>query len=131
LADILQTPPFKFLLVVFNKSVERHSKKVFPLCTTRLQANERFHQYGLNHRAAIIMETLAMFYNSEEKEVGMGKPDKWITQAGKIIRKQNLWISARENSLLKMQLRSGIKKFNSGVKFDHSSSKTRVPAVPS
>ena len=24
-------------------------------------------------------ETLAMFYNREEKEVGMGTPDKWIT----------------------------------------------------
>ena len=36
--------------------------------------------------------------------------------------KQNLWISASENSLLKIQLRSGIKKFNSGVKFDLSSS---------
>jgi hypothetical protein len=43
-------------------------------------ANERFHHYGLNHRAAMIdMETLAIFYNSEEKEVGMGTPDKWIT----------------------------------------------------
>jgi hypothetical protein len=33
-----------------------------------------------NHRAAMIMEeTLAMFYNREEKEVWMGTPDKWIT----------------------------------------------------
>ena len=36
-------------------------------------------------------------------------PDKWITGM-KIIRKQNLWISARENSLLKIQL-SSMKEF--------------------
>ena len=33
--------------------------------------------FSLYHRAAIIMETLTMFYNSEEKEVGMKHtPDK-------------------------------------------------------
>ena len=85
----MQTPAFKFLLVVFNKSVELlHSKKVFPHKVTVKTAkvhqgdsrHERFQHNGLNHRAAMILETLAMFYNSEEKDVGMKQPpDKCIT----------------------------------------------------
>ena len=35
---------------------------------TRGKLNQGF---GLYHRAAMIMETLTMFYNREEKEVGM------------------------------------------------------------
>lgn len=104
------------LLVVFNKSVELHSKKVFPSNLTVKTANtlsykfitettgyDMFQHYDLKytdlinlnyiptggkvykgfslyHRAAMIMETLTMFYNSEEKEVEKKHtPDKWIT----------------------------------------------------
>ena len=55
------------------------------------------------HRAAVVMETFTMFYNRGEKEVGM----EWIT-GRKNNKKQNFRISVRENSLLKMQRKSGI-----------------------
>ena len=35
--------------------------------------------FSLYHGVAMILETLPMFYSSEEKEVGMEHtPDKWI-----------------------------------------------------
>merc|ERR1719154_319033 len=98
-----RNPKVRFLLVVFNKSVEVHSKRVFPPNVTVKTANalsfkfvtetlgrERFQGFSLKytdliqynyvpsgnklykgfsryHRAAMIMETLSTFYNSEEE----------------------------------------------------------------
>ena len=82
--------PIKFLLVIFNKSVERNSNVMVKTAyksykfITETAGYDRFKHYGLkytdlihlnyipiSHRAAMIMETLTMFYNSEEKEVGI------------------------------------------------------------
>jgi hypothetical protein len=113
------TTAIKFMLVVFNKSVELlHSKKVFPHKVTVKTANalsyksQRQH-YGLNHRAAKIMETLAMFCNSEG--VGMEHtPDKWITD-----RKNNKEAKPLDFSKRKFLVEDAAKLHE------------RVPAVPS
>jgi hypothetical protein len=76
----------------------------------------------------MIMETLTMLYNSEEKEVWMKHtPDKWITG-----------ITVSENSLLKMQLKSGILFIRSSIPvlsliwwYITFQLNERVPAVPS
>ena len=119
------TTAIKFMLVVFNKSVELlHSKKVFPHKVTVKTANAlsfKFitetagYGYGLNHRAAMILETLAMFYNSEEKDVGMKQPpDKCIT--------------GRKNNKEAKPLDYSKRKF---LVEDAAELHERVPAVPS
>ena len=76
---------------------------------------ERFQHYGLNHRAAMILETLAMFYNSAEKDVGMKQPpDKWIT--------------GRKNNKEPKPLDYSKRKF---LVEDAAKLHERVPAVPS
>jgi hypothetical protein len=86
--------------------------------------------FSLYHRAPMIMKTLTvtMLYISEEKEMWMKHTrDKWITG-----------ITVSENSLLKMQLKSGILFIRSSIPvlsliwwYITFQLHERVPAVPS
>eukprot|EP00092_Neocalanus_flemingeri_P016157 GFUD01017486.1.p1 GENE.GFUD01017486.1~~GFUD01017486.1.p1 ORF type:complete len:966 (+),score=316.83 GFUD01017486.1:53-2899(+) len=156
-----RNPTIKFLLVVFNKSVEVHSKRVFPKNVTvktanalsykfimETEGNDRFQAYNLKytdliyynyipprdkmypgfslyHRAAMIMETLTTFYNSEERQVGVEHtPDKWVT--GRKNRKEAKLLDIKQRKCLAEDASEVWKvirlKYNSKVRFDHSSS---------
>jgi len=100
-----------FLLVVFNRSVSEHSKRVFPSNTNvrtvnslswayinqvhpshfqKFQVkyedlifydfiNTGFPGWSLYHRAAMTMETLTSFYNSDSRDIGIEHtPSVWL-----------------------------------------------------
>ena len=82
-----------------------------------------FKGFSMYHRAAMIMETLTMFYNSEERDVGMEHtPDQWVTKN----KKEAEHLDFTQKKFL-MEDAAKVweiihKKKNFRVKFDHASS---------
>ena len=82
-------------------------------------------EFSLYHRAAMIMETLNRFYNSEERQVGVEHtPDKWIVGRGR--KREAKFLSDQQRKCLVEDAAEVWKiirsKYNSRVRFDHSSS---------